>query len=233
MTKDKYTCIVVDDDDFSRELIVGHVGRTENLQLKKSFANAIDASNHLKSNHIDIIFLDIRMPEMSGMDFIKILENEYEVILISTADEYAIEAFERNVTDYIIKPVEYARFLKSVNKAIKNLESKIVDRDSVKEFYVRSDSKLIRVPVEGILFIEAMSDYVIIQTLEKRHIVHFTMKGIESRLPSDLFIRIHRSYIINSAAIELLEDNSVLINGKMLPIGASYKENLFNRLNLL
>ncbi|MGF1638322.1 MAG: LytR/AlgR family response regulator transcription factor [Cyclobacteriaceae bacterium] len=233
MVEYKYKCIVVDDDAFSRDLVAKHIDRTGYLQLCQVFENAIDASNYLKDELIDIIFLDIRMPEMSGMEFVQTLEDEYEIVLISTAEEYALEAFEKNVTDYIIKPVEYARFLQAVKRAKKKIDLRRSDTEDVKEFYVRSDSKLVRIPVDKILYIEAMADYVVIHTREKKHIVHFTMKGLESRLPTKNFVRIHRSFIVNTTAIELLEDNSILIKEKMLPIGSSYKDNLMDRLNLL
>lgn len=228
-----YKCIVVDDDEMSRNLIKHYIEKTTFLNFVCDFSNAIEASNYLKEDNVDIIFLDVKMPEMSGMEFIQILEKDYEVILITSASDYAVEAFEKSVTDFLVKPAEYPRFLQAAQKAKKNIDKQ---RDYIQdqtELYVRTDSKLVRIPLDGILYVEALADYVIIHTPEKKHIVHFTMKGIENRLPIKQFARIHRSYIVNTNKIELLEDNSILINKKFIPIGASYKESLMERLNLL
>lgn len=226
-------CIVVDDDDMSRNVISHFIGKTNFLSLVKEFNNAIEASNYLKDEQVDIIFLDVKMPEMTGMEFIQTLENEYEIILITSESDYAVEAFEKSVTDFLVKPVEYSRFLKAAQKASKNIENKRGVVQDSNELYVRTDSKLVRIPFEDILYVEALADYVIIHTLAKKHIVHFTMKGIENRLPAKHFIRTHRSYIVNSNKIEVLEDNSIVIEKKYIPIGASYKDSLMERLNLL
>jgi len=230
-----FKCIVVDDDDMSRNVITHFIGKTNFLQLIKEFDNAIEASNFLKEHAIDVIFLDVKMPEMTGMEFIQTLENDYEIILITSESDYAVEAFEKSVTDFLVKPVEYSRFLKAAQKAKKNLESGAGsgEPENPNELYVRSDSKLVRIPYEDIFYVEALADYVIIHTPAKKHIVHHTMKGIESRLPSRIFARTHRSYIVNTHKIESLEDNSILIEKKYIPIGASYRESLMERLNLL
>ncbi len=229
----EYKCIIVDDDEMSRNLIRHFVMKTNFLSLVEEFDNAVEAANFLKSDHVDILFLDVKMPEMTGMEFIQTLENDYQIILITSESDYAVEAFEKSVTDFLVKPAEYPRFLKAAQKAKNNIEKQSKLNEDLTELYVRSDSKLVRIPLENILYVEALADYVIIHTPEKKHIVHFTMKGIENRLPGKSFIRTHRSYIVNTNKIETLEDNSILINKKFIPIGASYKENLMERLNLL
>jgi len=230
----EYKCLIVDDDEMSRNVIRHFISKTNFLSLVKEFENAIEASNYLKEDEeVSILFLDVKMPEMTGMEFIQTLEKEYEVILITSESEYAVEAFDKSVTDFLVKPVEYARFLKAAQKAKNNIENKDKSKEELTELYVRTDSKLVRIPLDNILYVEALADYVIIHTPEKKHIVHFTMKGIESRLPAKRFIRIHRSYIVNSQKIESLEDNSILITNKYIPIGASYKDGLMERLNLL
>ncbi|MCK5103429.1 MAG: response regulator transcription factor [Cyclobacteriaceae bacterium] len=226
-------CIVVDDDEMSRKVVVHFIEKTNFLQLTKEFDNAIDATHYLDEEHVDIIFLDIQMPEMSGMDFINALEKDIEIILITSEQKYAVEAFEKKVTDYLVKPIEYSRFLQSAQKAHTNVEIKRATTVERKECYVRTEAKIVRIPYEKILFVEALADYVIIQTEAKKHIVHFTMKGIANRLPDDEFVRTHRSYIVNLDKIEALEDNSLLIGEKYIPIGASYKDALLNRLNFL
>jgi DNA-binding LytR/AlgR family response regulator len=226
-------CIVVDDDEMSRKVVAHFVEKTKILQLTKDFDNAIDALKYLDEEHVDIIFLDVQMPEMTGMEFINALEKDIEIILITSEEKYAVEAFEKKVTDYLVKPIEYARFLQAAHEAERNVETKRSATQDRKEFYVRTDAKIVRIPFQKIQFVEALADYVIIQTENKKHIVHFTMKGIVSRLPEDNFVRTHRSYIVNLDRIEALEDNSILIGEKYIPIGASYKDALLDRLNFL
>lgn len=226
-------CIVVDDDEMSRKVVVHFIEKTNFLQLTKEFDNGLDATRYLDEEHVDIIFLDVQMPEMSGMDFINALEKDIDVILITSEQKYAVEAFEKKVTDYLVKPIEYSRFIQAAEKALKNVEIKRAAAGQRKEFYVRADAKIVRISYEKILFVEALADYVIIQTEAKKHIVHFTMKGIANRLPEEEFVRTHRSYIVNLDKIEALEDNSILIGEKYIPIGASYKEALLDQLNFL
>ena len=226
-------CIVVDDDEMSRKVVVHFIEKTNFLQLTQEFDNAIDATQYLDEEHVDIIFLDVQMPEMSGMDFINALEKDIDIILITSEEKYAVEAFEKKVTDYLVKPNEYPRFLQAAKKAQTNIEIKRAATEKRMEFYVRTDAKIVRIAYEKILFVEALADYVIIQTEVKKHIVHFTMKGIANRLPDGEFVRTHRSYIVNLNKIEALEDNSLLIGEKYIPIGASYKEALLDRLNFL
>ena len=226
-------CIVVDDDEMSRKVVVHFIEKTNFLQLTQEFDNAIDATQYLDEEHVDIIFLDIQMPKMSGMDFINALEKDIDIILITSEEKYAVEAFEKKVTDYLVKPIEYPRFLQAAKKAQTNIEIKRAATEKRMEFYVRTDAKIVRIAYEKILFVEALADYVIIQTEAKKHIVHFTMKGIDNRLPDGEFVRTHRSYIVNLNKIEALEDNSLLIGEKYIPIGASYKEALLDRLNFL
>jgi len=229
----RLNCIVVDDDEMSRRVVVHFIEKTSYLQLIKEFDNAIDAMHYLDEEHVDIIFLDVQMPEMTGMEFINALEKDIEIILITSEQKYAVEAFEKKVTDYLVKPIEYSRFIQAVEKAQSNVDIKRAETERRKEFYVRTDAKIVRIPYGKILFVEALADYVIIQTELKKHIVHFTMKGLTNRLPEDIFVRTHRSYIVNLDKIEALEDNSLLIGEKYIPIGASYKEALLDRLNFL
>ncbi len=229
----RLNCIVVDDDMLSRQVISHFVKKTNFLTLSEDFENAIDASQYINEEHVDIILLDIQMPEMTGMDFIKTLEKDYQIILITSEQKYAVEAFEKSVTDYLVKPVEYSRFLRAVQKAKGNIDLNREKTEKRKELYVRSESRLVRIPFNDILYVEALSDYVIIQTDSRKHIVHFTMKGIENRLPENVFVRTHRSFIVNLDKIESLEDNSIVIQQKYIPIGASYKDALMGRLNFL
>jgi DNA-binding LytR/AlgR family response regulator len=229
----KLNCIVVDDDEMSRKVVLHFIQKTNFLQLSKEFDNAMDANHYLDEEHVDLIFLDIQMPGMSGMEFINALEKDVEIILITSEEKYAVEAFEKMVADYLVKPIEYSRFLQASQKVRSNVELKRAATVQRQEFFVRSDSKMVRISYQSILYVEALADYVIIQTTNKKHIVHFTMKGIANRLPEDFFVRTHRSYIVNLDKIEALEDNSILIGEKYIPIGASYKDAFLDLLNFL
>ncbi len=230
----KLDCMIVDDEDVSRKIVKQFVEKTSFLNLIHECENGKEAADILASNgSVDILFLDIRMPEMSGIDLIKSLDGMYEVILITSDRSYAIEGYDLSVTDYLIKPIDYERFLQAANKAKANLELYKSTADEQKDIYVKTDAKIVKINLDEILFIEALADYIIIKTADTRYIVHSTMKGIESRLPKKSFIRVHRSYIVNLDKIESLQDMTIVIGEKFIPIGASYKTNLFDRLNFL
>jgi DNA-binding LytR/AlgR family response regulator len=167
------------------------------------------------------------------MELIKSLELDYEIILITSVKEHAVEAFEKSVTDFLVKPVDYSRFLAATEKAKKNIENLQKQNEQQKDIYVRSDAKFVRLEFSKIVMVEALADYVVFYTENKKHIVHYTMKGIEKKLPPSAFTRVHRSYIVNTAKIDGLEDNSIIINGRLVPMGASYREEFLARLNFL
>ena len=234
--------IVVDDDQLSRKVIEEFVNRTESLNLVKSYSNAVDAINDLEQggNVIELIFLDVEMPEMSGIEFLKSLQCTPQVIIVSAKESYALEAFEYDVTDYILKPISYSRFFKAVSKvqkrASQDTESSVFS-DSSDEIFIKKNSVLVRLNYNDILFIEALENYVIVTTFSEKFTIHFTMKAIMSKLPEKKFKRVHRSYIININTIRGIEDNNVIIEvedgKKRIPIGKSYKEKLMKDINLI
>lgn len=229
--------MVVDDDKMSRLVIKKFIDKTDTLVLTHDLDNTQEASDILlgeSANDVDVVFLDIEMPGMSGLELVKSLQHAYNVILVTSKKEYAIEAFEDAVADYLVKPVEYERFMKAVNKVKENLEKEKLLAEQEDHIYVKSDGKLFRLSYDNILFVEALADYVIFNTASgKKHIVHHTMKGIEKRLPESIFSRVHRSYIINRNKIDKIEDLQVHIGEKTFSIGASYKESLMEKFNLL
>jgi DNA-binding LytR/AlgR family response regulator len=226
-------CIIVDDEEMSRNIVKHFVEQTSGLALLHVCANAIEASNFLQEKAVDIIFLDIEMPEMSGLDLLKVLTTKPEVILITSKNDRAVEAFEYSVTDYLLKPITYPRFLQAVAKAKENRELRPAVTDLPNDIYIRADSKIVKINLKDLLYVEALADYVMLHTVSNRYIAHSTMKGIERKLTPKEFIRIHRSYIINTEKIDAIEDLSVLINKKYIPIGTSYKESFIKRLNIL
>jgi DNA-binding LytR/AlgR family response regulator len=230
-------CIIIDDDKLSTTILEEFVNRTETLNLFSSYSNAVDAINALKKNdNIDLIFLDIEMPEMTGFDFLKTLENLPQIIIVSSKENYALDAFEYDVTDYLLKPVTYARFFKAVNKVFKNFNRKY-NSSATDEIFIKKNSSLVRIKFEEILWVEALENYVTFNTFKEKFTIHFTMKSVENKLPANKFLRVHRSFIVNMSSIDYIEDNIIYIKisdgTKSIPIGKSYKDDLLNDLNLI
>jgi DNA-binding LytR/AlgR family response regulator len=227
-------CIIVDDEEMSRNIVRHFVEQTSFLTLVHECANGIEAANVLRQTPVDLLFLDIEMPQMSGMDLVKSLQVKPQVIFITSRSDYAVEAFEYNVTDYLVKPITYARFLKAVTKAKETFDAQQPLQLYSKDLYIKSDSKIVKINLKDLLYVEALADYVMMYTSTgNRHVVHATMKGVEKKLNSGEFVRVHRSYIVNIEKIEAIEDLSIVINKKLIPIGASYKENFLKKLNIL
>ncbi len=232
-------CIVVDDEEVSRTAVRNFINKANaigaNLYLIAECDSAASAAEILKTGGIDIVFLDIDMPVMNGLELIDSLESLPQIILTTSRNDYAITAFDYGLTDYLVKPIEYKRFLQAVNKAKANLSEAVLDTQGSEDIYVKADNKIIRVVLSDVHFVEALADYVIIHTEGKKHIVHSTMKGIERRLPETEFIRVHRSYIVNISRVEAIEDNgaTIVMGKKMIPIGGSYRTKFLDRLNLL
>lgn len=230
-------CLIVDDEEMSRNMVRHFVEQTEFLNLVGVCENAIDASNIINKEKIDVIFLDIEMPQMSGYELLDtFVDNPPQVILVTAKKDHAVEAFNYDVTDYLVKPLTYGRFLKAITRAQERMSFKQETSETGRiheELYVRSESRIVRVKYDDIMYVEALADYIMIFTADNKYIVHSTMKGFQSRLPQDQFVRLHRSYILNINKIEAIENLFVLVNKKHIPIGASYKEAFINRLNLL
>jgi DNA-binding LytR/AlgR family response regulator len=224
----------VDDEDMSRNIVRHFVEQTSFLTLAKECADAIEAANFLQQNPVDLLFLDIEMPQMSGMELVKSLQVKPQVIFITSRSDYAVEAFEYNVTDYLVKPITYARFLKAVTKAKEVFDTQQPLQLYSKDLYIKSDSKIVKINLKDLLYVEALADYVMMYTASgNRHVVHSTMKGVEKKLNSGEFVRVHRSFIVNIEKIEAIEDLSIIINKKLIPIGASYKDSFLKKLNIL
>lgn len=226
-------CIIVDDDELSRNVVEDLLAETD-LELIKSCPDAMEAFNVLKEEKIDLIFLDVDMPKMSGIDLLKSLTELPQVILITAHAEFAAESYEYDVTDFIVKPVSHSRFLKAIEKAKTNLQqTEIQASPSSKTIFVKADSRLVQLPIENILYIEALGNYVNIYTPNGRYTVLSTMKDIEARLTPPRFIRVHRSFIVRLERIETIEDNFVNIGDKAIPIGKNYKDELMKQIHML
>lgn len=244
MTTAPLKCMVVDDDDVSRSIITHHIKKNENLELVHVCENAIDAHNILlKDKNLDILFLDIEMPEMNGLELVQMISNQpVKIILTTSRQDYAVEAFEHSVSDYLVKPIAYPRFLKAVNKLSNAIAqektspeiSTEVNPNNPEFLFVRSNHKIVKIQPKDIAYIEALSDYIVIHTEKESHTVHSTMKGINSKLETfKNFVRVHRSYIINVEHIDTVQDVQVIINGNPIPIGRSYRTDFMDRLDVL
>ena len=224
--------LIVDDNPLARHAMTHLVGQIDYLSLVGECTNSIDAINFLNREKVDLMLLDIEMPEMSGLDLIKQLSNSPLVILTTAKSDYAVEAFEQKVIDYLIKPVSLPRFIKSIERARELFEGSSIYTKQNDSFFVRHDGTWVKVVFEEILYIQALGDYVTIYTLTAKYTIHATMKAIDEKLPPNKFQRVHRSYIIAVSQISLLSDNMVTIAGKQIPIAESFKPQLLEKLDL-
>lgn len=218
-------CIVVDDEPLAVSLLGSYVEKIPFFELVFSTENPIEALEYIQKNEADLIFLDIQMPELTGINFMKIVGNKLKYILTTAYAEYALEGYEHNVIDYLLKPVSFGRFEKS---ALKAQERFSVSNDSQNSyFFIKSSGQQYRVNFDDILFIESIKDYVNIKTESQEYIVLDTLKSLENQLPEN-FARVHKSFILNLEKIEKIDVKNVFLNsGKEIPIGETYKSDFF------
>lgn len=226
-------CIIVDDDPMSRKSLEILCGKISDLDLVATYESPLEAMSEIDNAEIDLIFMDVMMPEISGIEVIKSMQVAPEVVLVTSSKEYALEAFEHNVTDYLLKPITLPRLLKTVDRIKSRRESHIEKPVNSDEIYVKVKSRLVKLKYDEILWIESKGDYALFKTTDKSHIVHATLKKLEEKLPTDIFFKVHRSYIVNMSKIIDIEDNSILIQEKVIPVSRSQREGLMNRLNLI
>ena len=232
----KIKCVVVDDEPIAREYLSDYIKKMPQLELLAVYSKALDAYEKIESGEADLVFLDIQMPGMTGIDFIRTLQRKPAVILTTAYSEYALQGYELDVTDYLLKPIPFERFAKAVNKVIALIASRggknkfalaepVSDPPSSRDFiFVRSGYKSVKVNVPDILYVEGMKEYVVFYTKEKKYTKLDRMRNIENQLRNQGFIRIHKSYIVSVKNINAVFGNIVEVNGVELPVGRSYKE---------
>ena len=224
-----YQCLVVDDEPMARDVLRRYIEKIPTLQVAGECSNAIDALVFLQHNNVDLIFLDIRMPELLGTEFVKSLHNPPKIIFTTAFKEYALDGYDLDVIDYLLKPVRFERFLKAVNKAFPKKEETgpangTNERKTGTDFiYLRVDRKLVKIVLENVLYIESARDYVKVFTKDKCFVTRQTISSIEAMLSGNEFVRIHRSYIIAVNKIKSLTNELVEIGDTELPIGKFYK----------
>jgi DNA-binding LytR/AlgR family response regulator len=234
----KTKCLVIDDEPLARDLMRSHISKLENFEIVAECGDCMKAMQELRDQKVDLMFMDIQMPQITGIEFLKILKNPPKVIITTAYREYALDSFEHDVVDYLLKPITFERFLKSVNKYYQITQEKTQVLAPVSEviqsdeafIYVKENKRVIKVNLNEILYIEGLSEYVQIFTDKKKIITKTSMINLEEKLPNDAFLRIHKSYIVSMSRIESFTAHTIEVPGKEIPIGRSYKNSVLNSL---
>jgi len=240
LQNNKIQCLVIDDEPLAREILKQHINGVEALQLTGTCSNAVEAISFLKEQPVDLLFLDIQMPQLLGTNFIRTLKNPPKVIFTTAYRKYAVEGFELDAVDFILKPISFERFLKAVNKVLQlnltpdhlSVTTKETDTERTNSFlYFRADRKMVKIFFRDILFIEALKDYIKIVTSSKTIVTKYVLSTLEEMLPSNEFLRVHKSYIVAVGQIESFNADSIQVAKHELPIGRMYKLDVNRSLN--
>lgn len=232
-------CIVIDDEPLAIRLLSDYIEKTNGLALLKAFSNPIEALQYAGENRPDLIFLDIQMPELTGIQFMKIANGKYPIILTTAYDNYALDSYEFDVIDYLLKPISLDRFMIAANKAKERLQAPATTAPSISSpapsagpgyIFVKSDYKTLKISLAEILYLEGLGDYVCIHLPGKKILTLEKMKHLATTLPDSNFIRVHKSYLVAIDKIDFIERNRIVINEQRLPIGATYKDAFWNRI---
>ncbi len=229
-------CLIVDDNKIARTTMIQLASQVADLKVSGDFENAMDAYNYLVNQSVDLLLLDIEMPGMTGVELTKNLGNKRPLIIFTTSKkEYATEAFDLNVADYITKPITPARFLQAIDKVreIINSRKTEVKTDEDSFVFIRDSNNIRRLKMDDILYAEAMGDYVKLHTTQKFYAVHTTLKAVETRLPESKFIKVHRSFIVALSKIDTIQDGGIVISGKSIPVADAYRAALNARMKVL
>ena len=233
----KLNCWIVDDEPLALELLSSYVSRTPFLNLTGKYSSAVKAMEDLSKDEVNVIFLDIQMPEVNGMEFAQMIDENTRIIFTTAFSEYALDGYRVNALDYLLKPFSYSDFLNAAKRALKWYEMKIGAQENKENIsdgiFVRADYKLVHILYDDILFIEGLKDYIKIYTVkEKRPIITLmSLKSMEEELPENRFIRVHRSYIISRSRISSIDKNRILILDHQVPIGETYRKGFMNAIN--
>lgn len=224
------SCLIVDDESIAREIIETHLSKIPNITIIATCSNAIEAFNVLRNNQIDLIFLDINMPEVSGISFAKSINKDVKIIFTTAYRDFAVEGFELQAVDYLMKPISFDRLLKAVNNYYQiytsNIQTQEKSIDTNDFMFVRADRRMIKIDFESIIYIESYSDYIKIHLANETIVTRETISAIEAKLPSKRFLRIHRSYIIALKHITSFTNEEITINNTALTISRSYKKDV-------
>ena len=222
------SCLIIDDEPLARKGLMEYVDELDFLQCLGEFDSVMPAMELIRSGKVDILFLDIQMPRMTGIDLVKSVKELPAVIFTTAYPQYALEGFEWNVLDYLVKPISFDRFLKAVMRA-RDLQD-LKQPTGADHFFIKVDGRLQRIQLSELLFVEAMQNYVVVHTLDRKYITYLTFKAIEEFLPSAQFIRIHKSYIVSAPQIETMEGNIIRVRGHELPLSRNLKDEVMEKL---
>jgi len=224
-------CLIVDDEPIAREGIMEYIRQIDYLNPVGQCKSATEAASLLQKNKVDLSFIDIQMPKLSGIEFVKALADPPLIIFTTAYSEYALEGFELDVVDYLLKPISFQRFLKAVDKAQNYLHARNKDVSITPDFFfIKCNGKIEKIIMDDVIYIEAMSNYVIIHTRQKKYITYLTFSGIEEQLPSHLFVRIHKSYLVAVSAIQTIDGNEIITNSMRLPLSKNYRNDVMARI---
>jgi two-component system LytT family response regulator len=235
----KHSCIIVEDEILAQDILVKYIHAFSSLQLVKTFSNASEALSFLNDHTVDIIFLDINMPELSGIEFLKLLKRKQQVILTTAYSRYAMEGYEYAVCDYLLKPIRYERFLKAVNTAIERIAKPVIDELLINDatqshLFIKEDQQVHKINFDELLFIQGMGNYLKLFLADKKLIItRTTIIEIEEQLPQHLFLRVHKSYIVSLKAIGKIAHAQIDIDGTLIPIGATYKQEVMKKIKTI
>jgi len=220
-------CLIVDDESLARKGLEEYIEKSPNLECVSSLGSAHKALAYLKENKVDLLFLDIQMPEMTGLEFMKVLSNPPQVIFTTAHREFALDAFELNAVDYLLKPIAYNRFLKAVQKTLANNTEKSVQNEAI---FIKCDGVIVKILCEEILFIETAKDYVFIQTRNKKYLTLISLRQIQESLPLSIFMKVHRSYVVNVQQVDRMEGNLLYLEQHKIKISRQLKKEVYDRI---
>ncbi len=230
-------CIIIDDEPLSRKGLKEYIADVDFLNLIAEFDNPLSATELLGAGQVQLLFLDIQMPKITGIDFFRTLKNPPAVVFTTAYPQYALEGFDLDALDYLVKPISFERFLKAAMKAKefyelrqKNTMDDMLPAATQSYFFIKAENKLIKIFFDDILYVEALQNYVSIQTSTKKYISYLTFKSVEDYLPVDKFIKVHKSYIISAARIETIDGNEIRIGAHHIPISRNLKDEVMQRL---
>ncbi len=224
-------CLVVDDEPIAREGIMEYIRQIDYLSPVAQCKSAAEAAGLLQKNKIDLVFIDIQMPKLTGIEFVKALADPPLIIFTTAYSEYALEGFELDVVDYLLKPISFSRFLKSVEKAQSYLHATNKEVSFTQDFFfIKCNGKIEKIIMADVIYIEAMANYVIIHTRQKKYITYLTFSGIEEKLPAHLFVKIHKSYLVAISAIQTIDGTDVITSSMRLPISKNYRNDVMSRI---
>lgn len=222
-------CLILEDEPLAADVLQDYIQQTPFLRLVGSVSSAMQAMNFLRNEPIDLLFLDIHLPGLKGLDFLRTLRNPPSVIVVTAYHEYALQGYELNVVDYLLKPVEFKRFIEAVSKV-----NRPIHDDSIKKnITLHSDKKTIIIPVEEIVYIESQKEYIKVQTIHGRYLSKYALSKIEEELDSNLFLRVHRSFIVSLSKIKAYNQSEIDLPGQIIPVGGNYRERVKEKLKAL